>query len=353
MSGKPLAIFLISRERAAVAAALLVAVAIAAGGAAAADAPPRFALPVDCALGKTCWVMKYVDHDPGPERADFRCGRKSSDGHQGTDFMIPGMAAMEAGVPVLAAAPGRVLRVRDGMEDAPVRELGPESVKGRDCGNGIVVDHGDGWQTQYCHLRRDSLRVAPGDTVTAGQAMGLVGLSGMTDRPHVHLTVRHDGALIDPFTGAGAVEQGCAAPVESLWRDDLAAGLAYRPVDIVAAGIAGAVPEGDDMRAGRYPGAAAADAGALVLWTDILDLRDGDRLEMRLTGPDGSALAEKTIAVDRSTLLAYPYIGRRRPDAGWPAGHYAGTVRVVPGPARAEAGGTGGPVERTVGLELP
>lgn len=330
---------------------LVAAVAVSWAGVAAADGAAPFTMPVDCAIGRTCWVMKYVDHDPGPGRRDFRCGRKSSDGHQGTDFMIGGMEAMAAGVPVLAAAPGRVLRVRDGMTDAPVRELGVEAVKGRDCGNGIVIDHGDGWQSQYCHLRRGSLRVAPGDTVTAGQPIALVGLSGVSDRPHVHLTVRHDGTVVDPFTAEEAAADSCAAPTSTLW--DGGTDLAYRPVDIVAAGITGAPPEGADMRAGRYPGTAGTDAGALVLWTDILDLRVGDRLEMRLAGPGGATLAEREMAVDRSTLLAYPYIGRRRPDGGWPSGRYEGTIRVVPGSGRAGAGGAGEPVERRVELDLP
>lgn len=64
--------------------------------------------------------------------------------------------AMEEGAVVVAAAPGRVRGVRDGVSDASVRDTGTEAVKDRECGNGVLIEHGDGWETQYCHLQRAS-----------------------------------------------------------------------------------------------------------------------------------------------------------------------------------------------------
>ena len=63
----------------------------------------------------------------------------------------------------------------------------------RNCGNGVVIRHADGWETQYCHLRRGSVQVAEGDRVEAGEPLGLVGMSGEANFPHVHLSVRRDG----------------------------------------------------------------------------------------------------------------------------------------------------------------
>jgi hypothetical protein len=63
-------------------------------------------------------VVNYVDTDAAPERfADFRCGRRTYDGHDGTDFAVRDQLAMEQGVKVLAAADGTVLRLRDGIRD--------------------------------------------------------------------------------------------------------------------------------------------------------------------------------------------------------------------------------------------
>lgn len=42
---------------------------------------PRFALPLDCKIGKTCYIQKYAGRDRGPRYADYRCGPLSADGH--------------------------------------------------------------------------------------------------------------------------------------------------------------------------------------------------------------------------------------------------------------------------------
>ncbi len=161
-------------------------------------------LPLACMPGTDCWLVRLVDHDPGPGFADHRCGTLGSDGHDGTDFAIADPQRMAAGVPVLAAAAGVVQGVRDGMPDQPPQGRLVHDFADRNCGNGVLLRHVDGWETQYCHLRQGSVRVAAGDRVEAGQPLGLVGMSGEANFPHVHLSVRREGVGIDPFTGAPA-----------------------------------------------------------------------------------------------------------------------------------------------------
>ena len=87
----------------------------------------------------------------------------------------------------------RCWAARDGVADfAPFR-------RGQDCGNGVLVDHGDGWETQYCHMKQGSVRVTSGDAVGAGAVLGQIGQSGMAAFPHLHLSVRHNADKIDPF----------------------------------------------------------------------------------------------------------------------------------------------------------
>ncbi|WP_247877773.1 M23 family metallopeptidase [Azospirillum thiophilum] len=72
--------------------------------------------------------------------------------------------------------------MRDGMEDVSIRQSGGAPA-GYDAGNAVVVDHGNGWETQYSHLKRGSVAVRPGVRVEAGTVLGQIGLSGRTEFP--------------------------------------------------------------------------------------------------------------------------------------------------------------------------
>ena len=142
--------------------------------------PPVLSLPLECIPQKTCFIQNYVDVDPASGVGDYRCGKSSYDGHKGIDFRIRSIAEMRRGVGVLAAARWNRqggARWYGGPVDTKQRAT---EIKGRECGNGLVIDHGDGWETQYCHLLKGSLLVKRGDEVTRGQKLGLVGLSGKT-----------------------------------------------------------------------------------------------------------------------------------------------------------------------------
>ncbi len=123
------------------------------------------------------------------------------------------------GVDVLAAAPGRVLRMRDGVPDISARDRRAPAVEGTECGNGLIVAHGGGWETQYCHLAKGSIAVQPGEMVGAGQRLGRVGMSGLAEFPHLHFTLRRNGKIVDPFAPQAAPGTcGDSAP-SSLWDE--------------------------------------------------------------------------------------------------------------------------------------
>ncbi|MEY8842423.1 M23 family metallopeptidase, partial [Cribrihabitans sp. XS_ASV171] len=163
---------------------------------------PVLTLPVDCVLGETCHIQQYTDRDLEEGFRDYTCGPLAYDGHKGTDFSLATLAQMEAGVNVLAAAPGLVTGRRDGMADLHFSGDAEKSIEGRECGNGVVLRHEDGWETQYCHMKNGSVRVLVGDRVERGAVLGQIGLSGKTQFPHLHMSVRRDGMVVDPFDTA-------------------------------------------------------------------------------------------------------------------------------------------------------
>ncbi len=62
-------------------------------------------MPLNCDLGKDCFVQNLPDLDPGPAISDSFCGKASYDGHQGTDIRIVSIADMRQGKDVLAILP--------------------------------------------------------------------------------------------------------------------------------------------------------------------------------------------------------------------------------------------------------
>jgi len=89
------------------------------------------------------------------------------------------------GHPVFSPIDGRVLRTRSAIEDSPVRELG----HGGSPANQVYIASADGFALDLVHLQQGSVTVGAFDRVSAGQQVGLVGNSGHSDVPHLHMAV--------------------------------------------------------------------------------------------------------------------------------------------------------------------
>jgi murein DD-endopeptidase MepM/ murein hydrolase activator NlpD len=249
----------------------------------------------------------------------------TTDSHDGTDFRLRRFQDLDRDVKVVAAAAGTVLRVRDGMPDISVKEAAAPVAPDRMAGNAVVVGHGEGWETQYSHLKRGSVRVRPGQPVVAGAELGVVGLSGNTEYPHVHFEVRHNGRAVDPF--AAGEPTGCDTKQASLWTAAAAKALAYHSTVVLSAGFATA-PAGAKPEAGQSP-EVIKDPQNLFLWGNVSGVQSGDVEKFRILAPNGGVIVARDAAILRTSLVWVGYAGARRPVGGWQLGKYSGTYQLV------------------------
>ena len=126
------------------------------------------------------WRDRFVR--PVPDEANSAFGTHSvyngerRSQHGGADFRSP------SGRPIKAANAGRVVLADDLYFT----------------GNTVVVDHGQGLVSLFAHL--SEMDVKAGATVAAGDVVGKVGATGRVTGPHLHWTVRLNGARIDPLS---------------------------------------------------------------------------------------------------------------------------------------------------------
>ncbi|ABM35826.1 M23 family metallopeptidase [Polaromonas naphthalenivorans] len=64
-------------------------------------------------------------------------------------------------------------------------------------GNVVFIKHRNNLETVYAHLSK--INVQPGQTVSQGQTIGLVGSTGWATGPHLHFEVRVNGVQQDPM----------------------------------------------------------------------------------------------------------------------------------------------------------
>ena len=289
----------------------------------------RLSLPVECEMGVVCFIQQYVDQEAGTGSADYQCKGMSYDDHRGTDFRVRDYVDMKRGVAVIAAAPGVVRAIRDNMPDISVRDVGIAALLGNLAGNGVVIDHGDGWQTQYNHLQNGSIDVKPGDKVERGQRLALIGLSGQTEFPHLDLVIRRNSKVVDPFTGLTA-PGGCHGKKSPLWRDDAVAATRYVPSAVLRAGFSDHALKRAAASHGLYPRKSVSkNAAALVFWAEVMGTQKDDVQEIRLVGPDGTVLFQKRETLIKNQATRYRFGGTKRKGSAFPIGRYVGEYRLI------------------------
>lgn len=178
--------------------ALLAARARTAGAGKQLAAPPLLPAPaLGCNLQQDAVLDDLVDLDPTSGIRDYSCHGFTFDGHGGHDVVLRSLSEQYIGVPVFAVRGGAVASAHDGSPD--VHSMGSPITPG----NYLVIDHGDGTSGWYFNLRMGSVAFAVGQSVVAGQQVGLAGSSGNTEWPQLHFEVTDVlGNAVEPYSGA-------------------------------------------------------------------------------------------------------------------------------------------------------
>lgn len=291
---------------------------------------PKLSFPVDCVIDQDCWYMAFVDLDARSSYRDHMCGVRTYEAHKGTDI-APNLDIVKT-LNIVAAASGRVIGTRDGLDDAPMQTEDPARDSAR-CGNGVRLDHGGGWTTQYCHMENGSVAVSRGDMVQPGHKLGRIGSSGWSELPHLHFQLERDGVPVDPYLAASPSENPDCVTSQgqgsALWRD---AGIhnadSYQPVYIRNIGLTITPPTPEKAKFDVYPEIESPDAGALVAYLVMFGAPSGARIETRIEGPSGETLFTDSKVLERSFAEYFTFAGKKRGQRNWQTGLYTARITI-------------------------
>lgn len=161
------------------------------------------------------YVSAFVDmNNTAGQIQDWNCGSRTYDGHRGIDI-VPWpfiWNKMDSNLAeVIAAAPGTIISKVDGNPDRVCNGVGG----GSNSNNYITIQHADGSTALYIHMKTGSLTTkSVGQTVVAGEYLGIPGSAGQSTGVHLHFEIRSNGTFasyIDPFYGT------CNTSIGSSW----------------------------------------------------------------------------------------------------------------------------------------
>lgn len=281
-----------------------------------------FSWPIRKAAGFTdngfYGISNYVDHNTGYPNLvkDYNCGSRTYDlasgyNHKGTDIFSWPFAwdkMANNAVEVIAAAPGVIIGKIDGNFDQNCSFC-------TNCNwNAVYVQHADGSIAWYGHLKTGTLtNKALGQSVAAGEYLGVVGSSGSSTSPHLHFEVYTNSTytqLVDPWNGAC----NSTNPGTGWW----AAQEAYRVFTINTVMTHGAPPQINSCAAQEVPNKKTnfAPGETIYLGSYYRDQEVGQVYTHRIYYPDGTLWTSWNQSSSATYNASWWYYSRVLPTTG-------------------------------------
>ena len=230
---------------------------------------------------------------------DWNCGMRTYDtdgfDHNGTDFNsahYPWLTMANDGLVVVAARMAEIVDRHDGEPDQQCF-FDPNANP-----NLIVLEHDDGSITIYAHMKAGSVTPRKvGDRVEQGDYLGVVGSSGLSTGPHLHLGVQDiSNNAFDPYAGVCNSLNG-----DSLWADQES----YLEKGIMAVSTHHDIPEFPPCPQQEVPNFrnVFAPEDAIFPSVTVRDFEGTDEIEVVMRDPSDQIIFETTYtneAVDHS-----------------------------------------------------
>ena len=242
--------------------------------------PPFAFYPQSGVLWEDLWPNNFVDLDASEDFSDWNCSQFTYDGHLGVDTGILTFSHQLIGVPVFAALDGEIVAVHDGETD---RNL----VWDDQDPNFVIISHRGVYQTRYLHLKKGSISVSAGQSVKAGQQIGLTASSGVSTAPHLHFETRFWGQVLEPFTGPCNDFPSLWANQRPMRKDTYLREFVLTTQDLNNF-------EGPPRNTSRI-GSFTIGKQKLFFWTVVQNLAEDRTWRIRILRPDGS------LAIDSKT----------------------------------------------------
>jgi len=245
----------------------------------------KFQFPVNCTLGEDCFILFYPDAYNTTRQADHKCGLRTFDQNQATVITSHSIQQMLNGIAVLAAADGKVTKVK---KDSELSDDDNQYIKNssENCGNQVVISHGQGWETHYCFLKPDSILVSPKQIIKKGEQIAEMGSVGYTQSlPNLYFYVYHNNKAVDPFVGP-ITYPSCNSIQKPLW-DTM---IPYQSLNVIGAGVDDRPINRDYITefGGMHKNRINSTSKNFGFWIFVAGLLDGDEEIFEVYEPGGN-----------------------------------------------------------------